>query len=486
VWHAYSSFEASKKFGQSIFKSFKKNEQKDMKKIKNICIVGGGSAGYMLASYMSAQAPVIKITMIVPEKEPTVGVGEATLLDFKPFMDACGLYNEKEWMYATDATYKCGINHTGWRKDGQDVWHSFGQFKESVVERVGTEGIVTQNKFEQFKWAKKPYKFFVEEILPHYNIVIDELRISPNKGYHLDSQKWANYLKNNLITKYNVTFINKKIIKVNGTDKCTGIVYDDGTADSYDFYIDCTGFAAIFKDIGNLEFQDLSDYILSNSACATHISYKDIDKEQFAYTRPDATDDGWCWTIPIKTRIGSGWVYNDEFLDEEGAEVAMKNYWGEDRIIDGKFTHLHWKTGYNKNMWRDNVISIGLSNGFIEPLESTGISFFLNASASFVDRIKKGFILPDDITMFNSQMGLKYQEAGDFVLAHYNPDSVFRNTPFWNKVKKGKSTSSLEKRHSNYLEYGARNELLSLNDNFANHSWATVFEGFYKDGYFNG
>ena len=447
-----------------------------MKKVTDLCIVGGGSAGYMLASYISAQAPVINVTMIVPEKEPVIGVGEATLLDFLPFMHACGLFNEREWMQSTDATFKCGINHVGWREDGQDVWHSFGE--------------MDVNNPDDFKQLKKDghdltYKFFVESILPSYNTVVNRIELGPKRGYHLDAQKWANYLRKNLIDNHNVTFINKKITKINGTDRCTGIVYEDGTTDSYDFYVDCTGFASIFNDIGNIEFQDLSDYILSNSACAAHVSYKDINKELFAYTRPEATDDGWCWTIPIKTRIGSGWVYNNEFLTEENAELAMKKYWGEDRIIDGEFTHIHWKTGYNKNMWRDNVVSIGLSNGFIEPLESTGISFFLNASRTFTDRIKKGYVLSDDPMMFNSQMGLKYQEATDFVVAHYNPDSVFRNTPFWNKVKELKSTPSLRERHSNYLKYGPIPGLRSENDSFADHSWAVVFEGFYKDGYFN-
>lgn len=439
-----------------------------MKKVKNICIVGGGSAAYMLASYMSVQAPVIKITMIVPEKEPIIGVGEATLLDFKPFMNACGLRDEQEWMEATDAIYKCGINHVGWREDGQDVWHPFGPFDPPLL--------------QQFK--NESYKFFVEEVLPYYKEVVGTTQITPYKGYHLDAQKWALYLKNNLIKNHNITFINKKIVKVKGDDECTGIIYDDGTTDSYDLYVDCTGLRAIFKNIGNPEFQDLSDYIVSNSACATRIKYKDKNKEQFSYTQPNATDDGWCWVTPIKTRIGSGWIYNDEFLSEEGAELAMKKYWGEDRLVDGKFNHIHWKTGYNKNMWRNNVVSIGLSSGFIEPLESTGISFYLSAAAIFSDLTRKGYIVSDTITIFNSQMRLKYNEALDFVLAHYNPDSVFRNTPFWNKVKKCKSTSTLKERHSNYLKYGALSELISPPEMFQAHSWATVFEGFYKDGYF--
>jgi len=447
----------------------------DAIKAERICIIGGGSAGYMAAAYLLNQTN-FDVTMVVPKKNNPIGVGEATLLGFIDFMGKCGMPYEIEWMHECDAIYKCGILYTDWREDGKDVWHPFAQFHENFFKEYANKGY--------------SYDSFIKKILPHHRLLTEELNVTVARGYHLDAKKFVDFLDKKL-DESNLTKIRKTISDVteeNGLIK--SVTFDDGTSEEYDLFIDCTGFNSPFKEYGSTEFVDLSDYFTGNAACACPIKYSEDEEtkreQMMAVTNPKGSDLGWIWNTPVSTRIGTGLVYNSECNTREEAEAEMIRVYGEENII-GEFNHINYTPGYHKKSWRGNVCSIGLSSGFIEPLESTGIDIFQAQIMTLTDYIKKGFASENDRIRYNSTIANRYEEGTDYVTGHYYPPSIWRSSPFWEKTKNNKVSETLMIRYEKYQ----RDKMMfgnSICDTcmFGHQSWATLFEGFFPDGMYSG
>jgi len=390
--------------------------------VKNITIVGGGTAGWLTAAYLSKQVPHLNITLVDKIVPSTVGVGEGTLLNLREFLDECG-FPEHEWLVNSDGSYKSAILFANWMEPGKDIWHPF--FKRPTVVNQNTnmriQDLWTQNQDLNFnKYASALYETSINNKVDTENLA--------SYAYHVDCGKLVNYVHKKLQNK--ITFIQSDVINVN-RDKhiITSLELENGANLKSDLFVDCTGWRNILgKPNQRVDF----DQLFCNAAIAGHVPYNDRDAELNPYVISEAVDHGWIWNIPVATRIGSGLVFNKDVTDIEEAKRYFCEYW-DNRISPDELKVLDWSPYYYKDMWDGNRVSIGLSSGFIEPLESTGVAMITAGITQLCNGIREQYVHQLDIDYFNNQMSILYEDCADFVSMHYYNNK--RTTPFWNYVK---------------------------------------------------
>lgn len=390
--------------------------------VKNVTIVGGGTAGWLTAAYLSKQIPNLHITLLDKVIPSSVGVGEGTLLNLRDFLNECG-FAEYDWMVNTDATYKSAVMFANWQEPGKDIWHPF--FKRPTVVNSDTnirlQDLWTQNQDLNFaKYASALYEASLDS-----KIDIEKIN---SYAYHIDAGKLVTYVHEKLKNK--IRFIKSDVVAVNkDNDNIKSLELENGDIIESDLYIDCTGWKNILgRPKEKIEF----DRLFCNAAVAGHVPYMDKSKEMHPYAKCEAVDHGWIWNIAVATRIGSGLVFNKDITGIDEAKEYLCNYWNN-RITPDKLRVLDWSPYYYTDMWSGNRVAIGLSSGFIEPLESTGIAMITAGITRLCNAIREQYVHPLDIDFFNTQMTLLYEDCADFVSMHYYDNA--RSTPFWNYVK---------------------------------------------------
>ena len=347
------------------------------KKIKKVVIVGAGSSAMLAAAFISNNT-TFDVTVVDKEGGSPIGVGEATLINFKPFMTACG-FDFKEWFEACDATYKTGILFPGWVK--KDVWHPF---KMNPMSKL--------NDFNE----------------------------NDNNGFHIDCLKLAEFIKNKIKNK--VKFFNRTVKGMYGSYLLT----DKGQMKA-DVFIDCTGFNSVLQKKTKV---DLSKRLICDTAIAGHVEYKN-EKEKRKYVICEAVSCGWIWKIPVKNRIGTGIVFDRSITSTLEAEKIFIEHW--DNRVDIRKT-INWTPYYKPSFWKHNVVSLGLAAGFIEPLESTGLALAMEGAYQFVELTKNGYGYGATVDLYNAIMKSFYEESIDFVAMHYIVSN--RKEKFWEKARK--------------------------------------------------
>lgn len=392
-------------------------------KIKTLIIVGGGTAGWLTAAYLSHRQPHIKITVVDKEVPEPIGVGEATILTFRPFLEEAGLSIE-DWFLEIKSAYKSGILFTNWQTPGEDIWHPFYKGNDQITEKWKLYDLYTHTQDLDFK---KHCLAFYENSVYHNSVDMTELN---RYAVHIDCGKLVTYLKNKLKNK--VQLINSEVINIdynsnNGIDclhlKNTDIIKSD-------LYIDCTGFKQILrKDCKRI---DLSNRLFVNTAIAGHVPYNDRENELNPYVKCDAVDHGWVWKIPVQDRIGTGMLFNRNITDIDDAKDYFVDYW-DNRIDKDNLKVINWDPYYNEDQWHDNIVSIGLSAGFIEPLESSGVALMTYAVGTLNGILNENHYTKNEVDYFNIQMKIVFENCVNFVAMHYADNN--RTTPFWNYVK---------------------------------------------------
>ena len=419
--------------------------------VKSICIAGGGSAGWLTAAYALRILPSdINITLVESPNIPIIGVGEATLLGFDKFLsNECNIPFEL-WTKECDVTIKLGTKFTDWYGDGLDIWEPF------LVPTVSHNDYHFDILDLTLK-AKIVKPDFYSTCSSWYEISVEDQKIpstaslnGPNSGHHevaynLDAIKLANFLSRWCNEKYpQLTHIKKHIDKPVVKDgNIDHLILQDGSTIHADVFIDCTGFKKLLSNaIGGSDWRDHSDMLYVNSAVASQINYKNDEEPQHPYVDATAHDLGWIWKTPIKDRIGSGLCYNNTITTKQEAEDAFVQHWGKDRLRTGEFNHIKFTPEYNAKNWRGNVIPVGLSSGFVAPLESSGIALMVNSMAPIGDFLIRGEYTDANRDCYNERLTFVYQNTMDFMGLHYfnNP----RTGPFWKLVEeKYNSTESL-------------------------------------------
>jgi flavin-dependent dehydrogenase len=423
-------------------------------RVDSICIVGGGTAGWMTAAYALHNLPNISITLVESPNIPTVGVGEATILGFDHFLKECGI-PVALWSKACDATIKCGTYFPNWKGDGSNIWQPFyfpvGTSDDGAMGDIVTLALEAGATNEDLETYVSWYNSCIKQNLIPSNTSADGGDV--HVGYHLDAIKLANFLSTYLNKKHpKLTHIkqhiNNPVINNGNVQK---VVLENGQEITADFFIDCTGFKKLLSnELPGADWVDRSHMLFTNAAVASQIDYETDDEPQVPYVTAQATDLGWIWKTPVKDRIGSGLCYNSNLTTKQEAEDHFVQHWGEHRLKTGKFNHVPFEPKYNRKNWRGNCFSVGLASGFIEPLESTGLALLI-IGATGLSNLQKGHYTQDDVDTYNADIESVYEDSMNFVALHYfnNP----RQGKFWKHVSENfKETDKLSELATTYAK----------------------------------
>lgn len=451
------------------------NKDNKDKKIKKIIILGGGTAGWMTAAALGkiSKATNLNIQLIESAEIGTIGVGEATLTALQLFNQMLGI-NENDFMKATKATFKLGIKFVDWEKVGSEYHHAFGQSGT----RIGNA------KFYQY-WLKLNSLGKAEKY-GHYTLnafAAENKRFmrafdagnSPlsglDHGFHIDASLYANYLRT-LSESWEVVRTEGKVEHVNQHDNgfIKSLVLADGSEHQADFFIDCSGFSALL--IGKTlktEFEDWSHWLPCDRAITVA---SNITEEPWPYTQSKAQSAGWQWRIPLQHRIGNGHVYSSKYMsDEQARKILIENIDGE-LLTEPKL--IKFKTGYRKESWHKNCLAIGLSSGFIEPLESTSLHFVQSAIEQLFKLFPTMAFDQEDINEYNRQTNYKIECVRNLLITHYHVTSR-DDSEFWNYCRTMDVPKEVEQKIAQF-SYNGR--IIRFNDNmYENTSWFQIMNG---------
>jgi len=418
-----------------------------IKPIRRIVIVGGGTSGWLTAAFLLKKIRKNTEVVVIDKKQSeTVGVGEATILSFKQFMNSCG-FPVDEWLPCIDATFKSGILFTDWQREGTDLWHPFA-FPEYNAWETNLLNI----------WTNHKDKEFFTHGCALYHPAVTENKVDPTNigtyANHIDCGKLVEFIKSKILDK--ITFVSSEVIDVNRNQN-GGINYitiEGGEQIESDIFVDCTGWKRLLG--AEPDTVDCRDRLFCDTAVAGHVPYENIDEELTPYTKCCAVDHGWIWKIPTQTRIGSGLVFNRSITDPEEAKDYFVEHWNH-RIDRESLKVLDWTPYYHNNFWQDNVVCIGLSAGFIEPLESTGVALICAGIIELAEAFKGNFYNTNDILAYNVKMKCFFEGCVDFVNMHYSRNQ--RTTgKFWEFVQDTFKFTETQK----FYEYEVQNNPYEL------------------------
>jgi tryptophan halogenase len=424
-----------------------------MNSLKNIVIVGGGSAGWMSAATMISAFPDKNITVIESKDVPIVGVGESTLGGIKNWTRFIGL-EEDTFFKVTDASYKLSIKFTDfYKKDAGSFQYPFG----SPLISSDKEQPFFEWHLKKYFYPETPITDFVDSLFPaaalfennkfslNKNGEFDNFNPKNDVAYHFDATKFGVWLRDYVCTPRGVKHVIGTVanIKTN-SDGVEKLILENGDEITADLYIDCTGWRSILL-AGALEepFISFSDMLPNNKAWATQLPYKDKSIELEGFTNCTAIGNGWCWNIPLWSRIGTGYVYSDKFVTKEEALEEFKQYLTSDKMIiprtraevDAlKFREIDMRVGIHERTFVKNVVAIGLSAGFIEPLESNGLFSVHEFLFKLVDILQRGEISQFDRDMYNVSVKDLFTNFAKFVALHYAL-SHRDDTEYWRDCK---------------------------------------------------
>ena len=391
-------------------------------RIKKVCILGGGTAGWMTAAGLSHKLKhsQIEITLIESEQIGTVGVGEATLPGIRAFNNALGI-DEPTFMKETSATFKLGIEFCDWGKIGDRYIHPFGEFGERTN---NVEFHHYWNKLRLTRSASRldDYSFPIRmsELGKFQFPDPDPAKIESSFGYayQMDSSAYARFLRR-YAESNGVKRVEGKVTEVDQdseTGHVVSVKLEAGTTVTADLFIDCSGFRGLLINqtlkSGSV---DWTKWLPCNRAIA--IPSRSAEKQITPFTRATARQSGWQWRIPLQHRIGNGHVYCSDYIsDDEACQVLCDNLEGEALAEPNQ---LYFKTGRRKQLWKKNVVAIGLSAGFLEPLESTSIYLIQEGITALLELFPDTEFRSTDIDEYNRRMELYFERVRDFLILHY-------------------------------------------------------------------
>jgi tryptophan 7-halogenase len=389
--------------------------------IKAIAIAGGGSAGWMTAAALSRvlQPENVKVILVESEQIGAIGVGEATLPGIADFNRMLGI-DEAEFLKATKATFKLGIEFIDWGRLGDSYFHPFG------AHGVDMNGIDFHQYWLHSRAAgnKKPLDDYSMCALAAKNAKFSLPNSDPRSAashlryaYHFDATQYALFLRQ-YAEKHGVIRQEGKIIDVfqdHTSGDITGLSLESGQKIEADFFFDCTGFYAhlIDKTLGT-PYKDWSHWLPCNSAQAVA---SERTEPLLPFTKSIAKTAGWQWRIPTQHRTGNGHIYCTDFVSD--AEANKDLFDGLDTKPVGDARTIRFTTGCRDNFWVKNCVSIGLSSGFLEPLESTSIHLIQRAITNFISLYPTANTSGIVRNEYNRLMTKEFEQVRDFIILHY-------------------------------------------------------------------
>ena len=417
----------------------------------------------------------VEISLIEAPDIPTVGVGEATIPQIGLFNDMVG-FDEKEFIKATKATFKLGIEFVNWGNQGDSYIHPFGKYGFDM------EGVMFHHywrRLEEEKLTPSIDDYCLQIVAAKSGKFSHPYRDVPQSplsniqyAYHFDAGLYAKYMRN-FATTHGVTRIEGRVVNVEQNSE-TGFIekllLKDGQGLEADFFIDCTGFVGLLieKTLGS-DYDDWSEWLPVNSAVAAAC---ESPEGPIPYTRATAHEAGWQWRIPLQHRLGNGYVYCDKFIDDDQAQSDLLSRLEGKPLADPK--RLKFKTGMRREVWVKNCLSLGLAAGFMEPLESTSIHLVQSGVSRLMSLFPDMGFNQKEIDYYNQRTRVEYEQIRDFLILHYKATQR-EDTDFWRYVKNMDVPQSLTEKIEMYKENGRifRQE----NELFNQTSWFAVMHG---------
>jgi len=387
-------------------------------RIRNICILGGGTAGWMTAASLSNKfndLPV-SITLIESEQIGTVGVGEATLPHIRFFNNTLGI-DEQDFMRATNATFKLGIEFCDWGQIGDSYIHPFGDYGEPL----------------------SLYAKFLRQYAEAHGVTRKEGKVTQTQ---LDDK----------------------------TGFVRSVRLESGQDIEADLFVDCSGFRGVLIEQElQTGYEDWSEWLPCNRAVA--VACETVGKS-LPYTRATARTAGWQWRIPLQHRVGNGYVYWNKYISDDEARHQLVSTLEGPALTEPK--QLFFKTGKRRKLWNRNVVAIGLSGGFLEPLESTSIHLIQQGITALIELFPDMAFDKADETEYNRRMDLDFDRVRDFLLLHYVATQR-DDSPMWQYFRQMTLPESLQER----IEAWTRRGYLHRYEHgvFLPPSWVAVMTG---------
>jgi len=419
-----------------------------------IVVVGGGSSGWLVASGLVRYCPNYDITVVESPTIPTIGVGESTTAYVKHFIKDCLKIDESHFLKETSGIYKMSVLFKNFSKNNTEGYHyPFGlpntqELDNSFV--VAWDIVKNYNKDikpEDFiKYMYPAHSLFSKnKINENLNNEFDGFNFDSDLGYHFDANKVGKYLQTYYCAPKGVKHISDNVKDVIFLDEeVEYLLLDSGEKIYADLFIDCTGFKSLL--LGQKmkpKFIDVSDKLLNNRAWATPTKYDDIYSQMQPYTTATALGSGWAWYTPIASRVGNGYAYSENFIDPQDALEEFKKYLlksknhnlTKNQIDELPFFEIKMKTGFYETAMVKNVVGIGMSSGFLEPLEGTGLHFIIESIYSLIKIIENGKPNQFLIDSFNLRVNELYRSWVD-TLSFIYLSSKKDDTDYWKHISK--------------------------------------------------
>jgi tryptophan halogenase len=396
--------------------------------IRRIVIVGGGTAGWMAASPLAQRlgpnsgnpAGCCEVILVESPEIGTIGVGEATLPTIAVYNAALGL-DPADFVRKTKATFKVGIDFQDWGHLGNRFFHGFGDFGPSLGSQP-----------THMYWLRMAKEFNNMPSLENWSIpsmMARDMKFTPpvnatpsitdaySYGFQFDAGLYANYLRDYAMAR-GAQRIEGMIVDVEQHPESgfiTAVKLRDGRRIEGDLFIDCSGFRALLIE-GALKagYDDWSEQLPCNSALAVPCA---SSGPLTPYTRVMAKESGWVWRIPLQHRTGNGHVYSNAFTSDEAARKVLLDSIDDEALDEPR--QLRFVTGRRRKSWVKNCVAVGLSAGFVEPLESTSINLIETAVGKLIELFPDRDCRPELADEFNRVMGIRYESLRDFIVLHY-------------------------------------------------------------------
>ena len=442
--------------------------------IRKILIVGGGTAGWMTAAALShVLRGTVRIELVESDAVGTVGVGEATIPPILLFNALLGI-DENEFIRETKATIKLGIQFRDWYRQGHTYFHPFGQYGSRI----------DAASFHQY-WLRLNAKG-LDENLDDYSAPAVAARLGrfnrPNGdprsvqsqmtyAFHFDASLYAQFLRRRAEAA-GVTRREGRISDVQLKDdgSIASVHLDDGRLLDADFFIDCSGFRGLLIE-GALKtgYEDWTHWLPCDRAVALPCARVEAP---VPYTRSTALEAGWRWRIPLQHRTGNGYVYCSGHISDDEALARLRE--GLDGEAMAEPNLLRFRTGRRKKAWNRNCLAIGLSSGFLEPLESTSIHLIQTGITRLLLNFPDTGFAAADIDHYNRLSQLEFERVRDFVVLHYHATERV-DTPLWRQVAAMEIPETLRQKID---QFRSRGRVFRFEDElFQDTSWIAVLLG---------
>jgi len=444
--------------------------------IKDIVIVGGGTAGWMTAAALSTILNGrYNIRLVESDEIGIVGVGEATIPMIARFNRVLGI-DEAEFMRETQGSFKLGVEFVNWGRKGERYMHGFGRlgqdlatvpFEQYWLKMRALGKAAPLEEYSIARMAAKAGKF-----MPARHDVPNSPLADIAYAYHFDASLYARYLRK-LSESRGVTRIEGKIVRATqrpGDGYIDAVELENGTQVGGDLFIDCSGFRGLLiEQTLQTGYEDWSGWLPADRALAVPC---ESVKTMTPFTRATAHQSGWQWRIPLQHRTGNGHVYCSRYISDDEAAATLLANLDAPALADPRL--IKFQTGMRKQAWNRNVVAVGLAGGFLEPIESTSIHLIQSAISRLIEFFPDRGFQDVERAEFNRQSRFEYERIRDFIVLHYHLNQR-TDSPYWLACANMAIPDTLRQKMDLYR---ARGKVVRVdNELFSEVGWIQVLEG---------